>query len=104
MPNLRVHPRTNLSAFRRIAIGTWRTTHDPSVHGTLALRADRMLAYLDAFRKRDGERVTLSHVMAKAVAITLAEMPDANAILRFDRITARRGTRRPPSVVAMARR
>jgi pyruvate/2-oxoglutarate dehydrogenase complex dihydrolipoamide acyltransferase (E2) component len=89
MPNLRLRPKANLSAFRRIAIGTWRTTYDPTVYGTLALRADAMLAYLDAFRKRTGKRVTLSHVMAKAVSITLAEMPDANAILRWNRIYLR---------------
>jgi pyruvate/2-oxoglutarate dehydrogenase complex dihydrolipoamide acyltransferase (E2) component len=89
VPNLRLTPKKNLSSFRRIAIGTWKTTHDPSVYGTLALRADKILAYLDAIRARTGVRVTLSHVMAKAVAITLAEMPDANAILRWNRIYLR---------------
>lgn len=89
MPNLKLRPKTNLSSFRRIAIGTWRTAHDPSVYGTLALRADPVLAYLAAFRQRTGKRLTLSHVMAKAVALTLAEMPDANAILRWNRIYLR---------------
>jgi pyruvate dehydrogenase E2 component (dihydrolipoamide acetyltransferase) len=89
VPNLALTPKENLSSFRRIAIGTWRTTYDPSVYGTLALRADRVLAYLDTFRARTGKRATLSHVMAKAVAITLSEMPDANAILRFNRIYLR---------------
>lgn len=89
MPNLRLRPKTNLSAFRRIAIGTWRTTYDPTVYGSLELRADAMLAYLDAFRKRTGKRITLSHVMAKAVSLTLADMPDANAILRWNRIYLR---------------
>ncbi len=89
MPNLRLRPKTNLSSFRRIAIGTWRTTYDPSVYGTLALRADTMLAYLDAIRARTGVRLTLSHVMAKAMAITLSEMPDANAVLRWNRIYLR---------------
>ncbi len=89
MPNLRLRPKTNLSSFRRIAIGTWRTAYDPTVYGSLELRADKMMAYLDAFRKRTGKRATLSHIMAKAVAITLAEMPDANAILRWNRIYLR---------------
>lgn len=89
MPNLRLKQKTNLSSFRRIAIGTWRTTYDPTVYGTLALRADRALAYMDELRKRTGKRVTLSHLMAKAVAITLFEMPDANAILRRNRIYLR---------------
>ncbi len=89
MPNLRLRPKTNLSSFRRIAIGTWRTSYDPSVYGAIALRADRVLVYLDEIRKRTGKRVTLSHLMAKAVAITLSEMPDANAILRRNRIYLR---------------
>jgi pyruvate dehydrogenase E2 component (dihydrolipoamide acetyltransferase) len=89
MPNLKLRQKTNLSSFRRIAIGTWRTTYDPQVYGTLALRADRVLAYVDELRKRTGKRVTLSHLMAKAVAITLSEMPDANAILRRNRIYLR---------------
>jgi pyruvate/2-oxoglutarate dehydrogenase complex dihydrolipoamide acyltransferase (E2) component len=90
VPNLALTPKENLSSFRRIAIGTWRTTYDPTVYGTLALRGDRVMAYLDEFRKRTGKRVTLSHLMAKAVAMTLAEMPDANAILRWNRIYLRK--------------
>ena len=89
MPNLALRPKDNLSSFRRIALGTWRNAYDPSVYGTLALRADKALAYLDALRARTGKRVTLSHLMAKAVALTLAEMPDANAILRRNRIYLR---------------
>ena len=89
MPNLKLKPKAKLSSFRRIAIGTWRTAYDPSVYGTLELRADAMLGYLEAFRARTGKRLTLSHVMAKAVALMLAEMPDANAILRWNRIYLR---------------
>ncbi len=89
MPNLRLRKKINVSSFRRIAIGTWRTAYDPSVYGTLKLPADAALAYIDAFRQRTGKRLTLSHLMAKAVSCTLAEMPDANAILRFNRIYLR---------------
>jgi pyruvate/2-oxoglutarate dehydrogenase complex dihydrolipoamide acyltransferase (E2) component len=90
MPNLILEKKTDLSSFRRIAIGTWRTAYDPSVYGTLKVRADKILTYVEEFRKRTGKRLTLSHVMAKAVAITLADMPDANAILRFNRIYLRK--------------
>jgi pyruvate/2-oxoglutarate dehydrogenase complex dihydrolipoamide acyltransferase (E2) component len=90
VPNLALTPKQNLSSFRRIAIGTWRTAYDPTVYGTLALRADAVLRYLDTFRARTGKRATLSHLMAKAMAITLSEMPDANAILRWNRIYLRK--------------
>ncbi len=89
MPNLDLKAKTNLSSFRRIAIGTWRNAYDPSVYGTIALRADKVMSYLEAIRERSGKRVTLSHLMAKAVAIMLSEMPDANAILRMNRIYLR---------------
>lgn len=89
MPNLRLKKKENLSSFRKIAIGTWRTAYDPSVYGQLRLQADKMLAYIDEFRRRTGKKLTISHVMAKATALTLKEMPDANAILRWNRIYLR---------------
>lgn len=89
MPNLALKEKKNLSSFRRIALGTWRTVGDPSVYGTIKLRADKVVAYIDAFRERTGKKLTLTHVMAKAVALVLAEMPDANAILRRNRIYLR---------------
>jgi pyruvate dehydrogenase E2 component (dihydrolipoamide acetyltransferase) len=89
MPNLRLRKKTNLSSFRKIAIGTWQTAYDPSVYGTIKLRADKVLAYIEEFRRRTGKRLTISHVMAKAVALVLADLPDANAILRWNRIYLR---------------
>jgi pyruvate/2-oxoglutarate dehydrogenase complex dihydrolipoamide acyltransferase (E2) component len=89
MPNLKLVEKKNLSSFRRIAIGTWRTTKDPQVYGSLPLRMEKALAYLDEVRAKTGRRATLSHFMAKVVAHVLAEMPDANAVLRFNKIWLR---------------
>ncbi len=90
MPNLELTPKTELSSFRRAALGTWRTVGDPSVYGTIELRMDRALEYLEAFRRSTGKRLTVTHLLAKAAAGVLARMPDANAILRFNRIWLRR--------------
>jgi len=89
MPNLALREKKNLSSFRRIALGTWKTAGDPSVYGTIKLRADKMVEYIAAFRERTNKKLTITHVMAKAVALVLAEMPDANAILRRNRIYLR---------------
>lgn len=89
MPNLRLVEKKNLSSFRRIAIGTWRTTKDPQVYGSIPLRMEKALAYLEEVREKTGRRATLSHFMAKVCAHVLAEMPDANAVLRFNRIWLR---------------
>lgn len=89
MPNLELHRKEKLSAFRRIALGTWRTVGDPSVYGTLTVEVDAALAYVEAYRAATGRRLTLTHLMAKAMAEVFREMPDANAILRWNRIYLR---------------
>ncbi len=89
MPNLRLRRKDNLSSFRKMALGTWKTVGDPSVYGTVRLRAEPIVAYIETFRERTGKRLTLTHVMAKAVGLVLAAMPDANAILRRNRIYLR---------------
>lgn len=90
MPNLDLAAKQDVSSFRKIAIGTWRDAHDPSVYGTLELRMDRAMEYIAAFRAKTGRRITVSHLMAKAMAAVLAECPDANAVLRFHRVYLRR--------------
>lgn len=90
MPNLDLVAKTDLSSFRKIAIGTWETTYDPSVYGTMELRMDDAMRYLDEFRKKTGRRLTVSHLMAKAAAMALLACPDANAVLRYNRIYLRK--------------
>lgn len=80
----------DLSAFRKIAIGTWRTAYDPSVYGTMEVEMDRAMDYLARFREATGLRVTVSHLMAKAMAAALEKAPDMNALLRGSKIYRRK--------------
>lgn len=89
MPNLKLRRKPELSPFRKIALGTWETTYDPSVYGALTLRMERAEAYVERLRRATGLRVTLTHMMAKATAAALEAMPDANAILRLGHIYLR---------------
>lgn len=90
MGNLSLEKKKKLSSFRRIAIGTWRTAYDPQVYGSVTLRMDEALRYIEAFRQATGEHLTVTHMMAKVVGKVLEAMPDANAILRFNRIYVRK--------------
>ena len=76
--------------FRKIAIGTWKTAYDPSVYGTLHLPMDKAADYIQRFRSHTGKKLTVSHLMAKAVAACFVRMPDANSILRFNRVYQRK--------------
>ncbi len=90
MPNLELQKKTDVSPFRKIAIGTWTTAYDPSVYGTMELPMDRAMEYIQDFREKTGKRVTVTHLIARAVAEALNKCPDANAILRFNRIYLRK--------------
>ena len=90
VPNLELVRKGDLSSFRKIAIGTWERTYDPSVYGTMELRMDEAMRYLAEFRSKTGRRLTVSHLMAKAAAAVLETCPDANAIMRFNHIYLRK--------------
>jgi pyruvate dehydrogenase E2 component (dihydrolipoamide acetyltransferase) len=85
MPNVELERPKQISNFRKIAIGTWRTTYDPSVYGTLEVTMDQAMQFLEAFRQRTGRRLTVTHMMAKAAAAALERMPEANVLLRFNK-------------------
>ncbi len=89
MPHLDLIPKAEVSSFRKLAIGTWATAYDPTVYGTLTVRMERALEYIEAFRQRTGKRLTVTHLVTKAVAEALHRCPDANAILRWNRIYLR---------------
>ncbi len=87
--HLELRPKKDVSSFRKIAIGTWRTAYDPTVYGTMQIRMDKALEYIEAFRQKTGKRLTVTHLVARAVAEALKRCPDANAILRWNRIYLR---------------
>ncbi|MBM7117806.1 2-oxo acid dehydrogenase subunit E2 [Archangium primigenium] len=90
MAHLELTPKDNISSFRKLAIGSWKTAYDPTVYGTMTLRMEKALAYIEAFRQKTGIRLTVTHLVAKAMAEALRRCPEANAILRFNKIYLRK--------------
>jgi pyruvate/2-oxoglutarate dehydrogenase complex dihydrolipoamide acyltransferase (E2) component len=90
MTNVIAYRKKHISPFRKIAIGTWQNAYDPSIHGHMTLRADRMLAYIEAFRQQTGQKLTVTQVVAKATALALKACPEANAFLRFNTLYIRK--------------
>ena len=87
--NVSVRLKERLSVHRRIALGTWAPPDDPTVHGTLRLRAEPVLDWVTRARAATGQRITLTSVVAKAMGIVLQEVPDANVLIRWGRIYLR---------------
>jgi pyruvate/2-oxoglutarate dehydrogenase complex dihydrolipoamide acyltransferase (E2) component len=76
-------PLEDVSSFRQMAAAMWSPPRDPSIHGTLDVDATPALRFLDELRARTDARVTITHLVARAVALALRDQPELNAKVRF---------------------
>lgn len=90
MTHLELIRKKQVAPFRKLAIGTWQTAYDPTVYGGITLRMDRAMEYIERFRAATGRRLTITHLVTKACAEALRRVPDANAILRFNKLYLRK--------------
>jgi len=71
---------------RRIGLATWDSPGDPSVYGTLTLRMERVLEYINGYREKKRKPLTIQHLLIKGVGMVLNDVPDSNSIIRYQRI------------------
>jgi len=83
--NLSLHPASPPGPLRRLTLGAHGSPRDPSAYASLEVRMERALAYVEAFRSRSGQRLTVTHLVAKAAADALRRYPEANVLLRWNR-------------------
>lgn len=90
MAHLELVKVKKVSSFRKMAIGTWKTTYDSHVYGHVDVEMDAALEYLERFRATTGLRLTVSHMMAKVMAAVMVECPELNTIMRWSRLYQRK--------------
>ena len=73
------------STRRKLAIASWSAPREGNIYGKLTVDATEALAYLEWLRKESGVKVTLTHLVGKAVALALKEAPGLNGVIRFGR-------------------
>ncbi len=88
MPNVDLTGPIAISSFRQMATVTWDHPSDPSIYGLLDLDAAPLEARMAELRAA-GHRVTVTHLVARALALTLARHPDLNVMLRRKRLYQR---------------
>ena len=81
---------TGGSAFRKIAMGSWRTASDPSVYGLLEIDMGPALAYIKEKEAAGFGKLSITHLVGKAAAIAMQERPEINGLIRFNRIYLRK--------------
>jgi hypothetical protein len=67
---------SRLHGWRKLAGSAWGAPNDPQFYGDLDLDATALLAYIDYVRSETGVHVTVTHLVGKAVARGLAEVPE----------------------------
>jgi pyruvate dehydrogenase E2 component (dihydrolipoamide acetyltransferase) len=88
MPNVDLTGPLSISSFRQMATVAWDHPGDPSIYGFLDFAADPLERRLAELRAT-GARVTVTHLVARALALTIARHPDLNVMLRRKRLYQR---------------
>jgi pyruvate dehydrogenase E2 component (dihydrolipoamide acetyltransferase) len=79
----RFSPVEQASTFRKIAAATWRRPNDPTIYGSMDVDMTAALAFRDRYREEQGVRITVTHLVARALALAISRFPDVNAKVRF---------------------
>ena len=68
---------------RKLAIATWRSPREGNMYGKMTLDATNVLAHLEKVREESGVKVTVSHLVGKAVAKVMEQAPTLNGRIAF---------------------
>jgi pyruvate/2-oxoglutarate dehydrogenase complex dihydrolipoamide acyltransferase (E2) component len=69
-----------LAGWRKIATAMWSEADDPQIYGALEVDATKILAFVAAARAA-GHRITPTHLVGRALAHALHEVPELNVRL-----------------------
>ncbi len=87
--NVQGHYLDRLSSWRKMAAVAWSPPDDPTIYGTIDLDMTAPLEFLSRLSKRTGEHLTVTHLVVKAIAETLARHPECNGMIRHGRVFLR---------------
>ncbi len=76
--------------WRKMSVATWGGPTDPQIYGRMEVDMTQALAYAAQLSQQSGITITATHLLVRAVALCLNEYPEANAIIRWNRIYFRK--------------
>lgn len=79
------------SSFRKLAAAMWEPPNDPHIFGFIDIEMTRALAFIEEYNARHGCKVTVTHLVVRAVATLLARYPESNAKIGWASIKQRTG-------------
>jgi len=103
MPNVPGQFVKRTSSWRTVAPLVWAGPSDPTIYGIIDVEVSKALIFLERRGLETGTKLTLTHLVTRAVAVALRRHPECNAYVRWGRIYQRRDVdvfvlvARPPS-------
>jgi len=82
-------PVERKTSWRRLALATWRAPDDPTVYGTIDVDMTNALALVERLRSEQGVHVTVTHLVARALALGIASEPTGNGLVIGRRVYQR---------------
>jgi pyruvate dehydrogenase E2 component (dihydrolipoamide acetyltransferase) len=68
----------------------WGSPNDPSIYGIIDVDISKALPFLEHRSEQSGVKLTLTHLVTRAVALALSQHPNCNGYVRWGRIYQRR--------------
>ncbi len=85
----RFHAPDRLPAWRKLALSTWSAPSSPAAYGVLDLDCEAVLGWVERARAASGEKITLTHVVGRAIALAIASAPETNGFASMGRLRLR---------------
>lgn len=82
-------PLEHPSAFRKLAAAMWRAPNDPHIFGSVDIDMTAAESFLTEYNSRHRCKATITHLVTRALAMTLARHPEYNAKVGWSRIHVR---------------
>ncbi len=70
---------------RKLAIATWSAPAEGNIYGKLTVDAEAALRYIDHLCRTTDQKVTITHLVGKAVGMALAATPSLNGRIAWGR-------------------
>ena len=90
MPSVELHKFSKPTMWRKMAMVNWGRPSDPQVYARTEVDMTRALAYVQTETRQSGIKITPIVLAIRAVALGFRKHPEANALVRWNRVYQRK--------------
>lgn len=88
--NIDMEPLQNPLLFRKLSMGSWGNISDPQVYGILEVDCEKALAYLEELNQACPQKITMTHLIGRAIALAFHKYPQLNGMISRGKIYIRK--------------